>query len=249
MARLALFSDQHGNDVAFKAVVEEIERIGVDMMVCLGDAIQGGAEPAQVLERLRSLDCRTVLGNADAFVLEVREDDPEPISERTLEVREWTLTQLGAAELAQVRSFEPTVDLKFAGKRVVCFHASPVNYDDILLPEVSDVPIDHYLQALPADVLAGGHTHRQWARMIGDALFINPGSVGLPVGRREPGEPGFHLPLHGEFALVIVEELGVSVEFHQVRYAFSNLERAAARSGRPYWENMLRDSAPLGAGD
>jgi putative phosphoesterase len=243
MARLALFSDQHGNDVAFKAVVEEIERLGVDEMVCLGDAIQGGTQPTQVLQRLRGLGCRTVLGNADAFVLEVSWDSPEPITERSLEIRDWTLEQLGPADLAQIRSFEPVVEVDLAGMRVVCFHGSPANYDDVLLPEVPDTPLDHYLEALPADLLAGGHTHRQWARQIGDALFINPGSVGVPAGRREPGEPGFRVPLHGEYALVIVDELGLSVEFHQAGYAYADLERAAASSGRPHWQKTLQESA------
>ena len=50
--RLALVSDQHGNDVAFRAVVEELERLGIDDVVCLGDTTQGGAEPVQTLDRL-----------------------------------------------------------------------------------------------------------------------------------------------------------------------------------------------------
>jgi putative phosphoesterase len=243
MARLALFSDQHGNDVAFEAVVRDVERIGVDEMVCLGDAVQGGTQPVQVLERLRALDCRTVLGNADAFVLEVSEDSREEVTERQLEVREWTLAQLGPADVAQIRAFEPVVELDFAGKRIVCFHGSPVDYEDVLLPEEDGAPLDHYLGALPADLLAGGHTHRQWTRRIGDALFVNPGSVGLPVGRREPGAAGY-VPLHGEYALVIADELGLSVEFHQAEFAFADLERAVRESGRPYWEGLVHESTP-----
>lgn len=244
-SRLALVSDQHGNDVAFKAVADEIERTGVDEMVCLGDVVQGGAEPNQVLERLRELGCRTVLGNADAFVLEVPEDSPEWISERSLEIREWTLAQLGPEKLEQIRSFEPVVEVNLAGKKIVCFHGSPLDYDDVLLPDVTllqDVPaapLDHYLGALPADVLAGGHTHRQWVRNIGDALFINPGSVGAPEGRGEPGR----VALHGEYALVVVDDLGLSVEFHKVDYPLAELERAAATSGRPYWESLVKGSS------
>ena len=39
--RLALISDQHGNDVAFAAATEDIGRLGVDDIVCLGDVAQG----------------------------------------------------------------------------------------------------------------------------------------------------------------------------------------------------------------
>jgi len=67
--RVALLSDQHGNDVAFRTVVEDAERIGIDRFVCLGDVAQGGAQPAKTLDRLAKLDCETILGNADAFLL------------------------------------------------------------------------------------------------------------------------------------------------------------------------------------
>lgn len=38
---LALVSDIHGNDVALAAVVAELERLGIERAVCLGDAAQG----------------------------------------------------------------------------------------------------------------------------------------------------------------------------------------------------------------
>jgi predicted phosphodiesterase len=86
---LALISDQHGNDVAFRAALEDIERLGADDIVCLGDVAQGGDEPAETLDRLAELGCETVLGNADAFLLEVPTDSNEPVTERQLERREW----------------------------------------------------------------------------------------------------------------------------------------------------------------
>src|SRR5919197_1766281 len=98
--RLALLSDMHGNDVAFEAVAADLARIEPDIVVSLGDVAQGGAEPAQTLERLRELGARTVMGNSDAFVLEIPTDSPEPVTERQLEVREWTLGQLSEEHLS-----------------------------------------------------------------------------------------------------------------------------------------------------
>jgi predicted phosphodiesterase len=89
--RLALLSDQHANDVAFRAALEDVERLEVEEIACLGDVAQGGAEPAQTLDRLAALGCDTVLGNADALLLEVPTESPEPITERMLVVGEWTL--------------------------------------------------------------------------------------------------------------------------------------------------------------
>ena len=228
--RLALVSDQHGNDVALRAVVEDLERIGVDDTVCLGDTTQGGAEPAQTLDRLAALGCDTVLGNADDLLLEVPTDSPEPITERLLEVREWTLSQLRSSHLEQIRSFAPVVRREIDGVSLVFFHGSPRSYDDVLLPELGAEALEPFL-CRDVSLLAGGHTHLQWTRRIDDALYVNPGSVGISYDRhREPPV----LRALAEWALVTIEDGAVGVEFRQVPYSADDVRSAAAGSGRPY---------------
>lgn len=169
---LALVSDIHGNDRAFAAVVAELERLCIDRAVCLGDAVQGGDEPRQVLDRLEQLGWPVVLGNADDFLLEVPAGSPEPVTEAQLAKREWTLAQLEARHLKQIRAFARTVELG----PVLAFHGSPRSYDDVLLPESDDV---EPWRGTGAALLAGGHTHLQWTRTIDGALYVNPGSVGV----------------------------------------------------------------------
>jgi predicted phosphodiesterase len=175
---LALVSDIHGSDDAFAAVVAELAERGIDRAVCLGDAVQGGDQPREVLDRLASLGWPVVLGNADAFLLEVPEDSPEEITAAQLEKREWTLAQLDEQRLDQIRSFAPTLELEFdGGVRLRAFHGSPRSYDDLIFPETSDAEVERLLGGSGVDVLAGGHTHRQWARFVDGALFVNPGPV------------------------------------------------------------------------
>lgn len=228
--RLALLSDQHANDVAFRAVLEDVERVGVDEIVCLGDTTQGGAEPAQTLDRLASLGCETVLGNADALLLEVPADSPEPITERLLEVREWTLAQLDASHLDQIRSFSPVVHREVDGVSLLFFHGSPRSYDDVLLPDLGREAVEPFL-GHDAALLAGGHTHRQWTRRIEDGIYANPGSVGIAYDWHR--EPPLVRP-QAEWALVTVADGEVAVEFRQVPYAVEEVQAAASRSGRPH---------------
>jgi predicted phosphodiesterase len=155
-----------------------------------------------------------VLGNADAFLLEVPTDSPEPVTERQLERREWTLAQLDESHLAQIRSFAPFVRREIEGVRMLFFHASPRNYEDVLLPESSEDALEPYL-GHDAALLAGGHTHLQWTRRIGDALFVNPGSVGLSYDRHT--DPPVLRSL-ADWALVTVQNGAVAVEFRQVAY-------------------------------
>jgi predicted phosphodiesterase len=228
--RLALVSDQHGNDVAFRAVVEDLERIGVDEAVCLGDTTQGGVEPAETLARLRTLGCPTVLGNADAFLLEVPDDSQEPIEARQLEVREWTLSRLDESHLEQIRSFEPVVRRKVDDIDLLFFHGSPHSYEDVLLPE-SDASALAPFRGHGAALLAGGHTHLQWTRRVDEGIYVNPGSVGVSADRHADG---LALRPLAEWALVTIEEGSVGVEFRQVPYSADDVLAAGARSGRPY---------------
>ncbi|HKN62834.1 MAG TPA: metallophosphoesterase family protein [Gaiellaceae bacterium] len=231
--RLALISDQHANDVAFRAAVEDVERLGGDEIVCLGDVVQGGAEPAQTLDRLASLGCETVLGNADAFLLEVPGDSPEPVTELLLEAREWTLSQLSAAHLEQIRSFAAVVHRELEGASLLLFHGSPRSYDDVLLPEGGGESLEPFLGHAAA-LLAGGHTHLQWTRRIGDGLYVNPGSIGISYDRFGADPPVLR-PL-AEWALVTVADGTVAVELRQVPYAAEDVQAASRQSGRPHAE-------------
>ncbi len=124
--KTALISDIHGNAVAFEAVLAELD---ADQVVCLGDAVQGGPQPVEVLDRLAELGCPIVLGNADALLL-----DPPAGPERFREVAEWTVSQLSPGHLEQIRSFEPRVSLEIGDRRLLAFHGGPDDYDQILLP-------------------------------------------------------------------------------------------------------------------
>ncbi len=206
---LALVSDIHGNDTALAAVVLELERLGIERVVCLGDAVQGGPQPREVLDRLATLGWPVILGNADDFLLEVQADSPEQITEAQLERRLWTLAQLEPRHLEQMRSFVPTLDIDLDGGLTLrAFHGSPHSYDDVLLPETADAQVEHLLGGSGVDLLAGGHTHLQWTRYVDGALYVNPGSVGLAYDRHD--EDPQPVPV-AEYAVVT----GGSVEFRR----------------------------------
>jgi predicted phosphodiesterase len=228
--RLALISDVHGNAIALEAALADVEQVGVDGGVCLGDVAQGGPQPAEVLERLQELGWPAVRGNSDEFLLRLRDDDPEPLTPALLEVRDWTLGRLDAGALEYLDSFQPTVGVELArGRTLLACHGSPHSYDEIVLPE-SDAAA---LVGTGADVVAGGHTHLQWTRLLDDALFVNPGSVGLAWDRHAP-EGELRATGIAEWAVLHAGEAGVAVEFRRVPFDAREVVEAARRGGRPY---------------
>ena len=209
---LALVSDIHGSDDALAAVVAELEPLGIDRVICLGDAVQGGDQPREVLDRLAELGWPVILGNADAFLLEVPTDSPEPLTQGHLDKREWTLAQLEPSHLDQIRAFAPTLDVELDGGLTLrAFHGSPHSYDDVVLPETPDGQVEHLLGGSGVDVLAGGHTHLQWTRYVDGALYVNPGSVGLAYDRFDDEPEPVAV---AEYAIVT----GGSVEFRRVAW-------------------------------
>jgi predicted phosphodiesterase len=197
---LALVSDIHGNARALAAVVAALEAEGIGHVVCLGDAVQGGDEPREVLDRLAELGWPVILGNSDDFLLALPTDSPEKITEAQLAKRLWTLEQLDESHLEQIRAFSPTLDVELDGGLTLrAFHGSPHSYDDVLLPETPDALAEQRWGGSGVDLLAGGHTHRQWARIIDGALYVNPGAVMSELA---------------EYAIVT----GGSVEFRKVEW-------------------------------
>jgi len=61
--KLAIISDIHGNFEAFQQVLEDIDRLGVDEVISLGDNIGYGPEPDRVIEQIRTRRIPSVQGN------------------------------------------------------------------------------------------------------------------------------------------------------------------------------------------
>ncbi|HMQ32568.1 MAG TPA: metallophosphoesterase family protein [Chloroflexaceae bacterium] len=82
--RVAVFSDIHGNAVALEAVLADCEARGAERLLCLGDAVQGGPQPAEMVARLRALGCPVVMGNADVWLLSGEETGSKQIDPERL---------------------------------------------------------------------------------------------------------------------------------------------------------------------
>jgi predicted phosphodiesterase len=241
--RIVVFSDIHGNAYALEAMLADLARDAssrplADALVCLGDAIQGGPQPRETVARLRELDCPVVMGNSDDWLLTGIETDSEhlpPARRPKLNaIREWSLARLSHADREFIAAFQPTVSLPLSdGKRLLCFHGSPRSYDEILLP---DSTCETFTQALGGDantIYAGGHTHVQFTRRVGDTFHFNPGSVGFAYSHHQP-DNAFHADAIVEYAVLTVEDARTGLEFRRVPYDAHALVEIYRASGRPY---------------
>ncbi|HST03433.1 MAG TPA: metallophosphoesterase family protein [Chloroflexia bacterium] len=248
MQSIAIISDIHGNCTALDAVLSDLASNPAEGVVCLGDAIQGGPQPTQVVQRLRQLGCPVVMGNADAWMLTGHETSPtETTTEKQKQVRDWQLAQLSQADKDFIAAFKPTVEVALeGGVNLLCFHGSPTSFDDIILPETPEEEFVGFLGAWRGRVMTGGHTHLQQIRRLGDYFFFNPGSVGVTYDRHQP-EENVQLDHWAEYAVLTSHEGRLSLEFRRVPVDVDKRVETLIASGRPYADSYaaqygVRDS-------
>jgi predicted phosphodiesterase len=243
MIRLAVMSDIHGNRMALDAVLADLAERAVDQIVCLGDAIQGGPQPAETVQRLRELNCSIVMGNADDWLLRGEETSAEEMSPERLQklrdVRLWQLPQLSAADQAFIAGFQPTITLPLEGGRtLLACHGSPDSFDDVLLPWSPQADFERLVGSYAQTVLCGGHTHGQFVRRVGDLFFFNPGSVGLSYTQHQP-EDHFRFDHWAAYAILTSQDETLSLEFRQVPLDVAALIEIYRTSGRPHAAEMI----------
>jgi predicted phosphodiesterase len=240
--KLGLIADIHGNLVALDAVLADLASDQVDRLVCLGDSALLGPRPAEVIARLRQLDCPSVLGNVDAWML----GDTPPVSSNTA-LPDWNVAQLTDADFAYLRACPMTLEIVLdSATTLLACHGTQRSYYEVI---AAGTPPDDMRTLLgehrPAFV-AGGHTHRQLLRRDGETTFINPGSVGLPgVG---PDHPLLELNQHiawAEYAVLEVREGRRSVDLRRIPLDLDRMFADARASGMPdldWWLGLWQAS-------
>jgi putative phosphoesterase len=165
----------HGNLPALEAVLADVEREGVDLIVFGGD-VAAGLLPAETVDRLMGLrGARFVMGNADRILVEIFDGGDAP--EGGL-IDAWCAGQLEQKHRDFLASFEPTV---LIGD--VCFcHATPHADEPIFTRVTPDEQVRNLIGEIDQTVVVCGHTHMQFDRIVDGVRIVNAGSVGMPYG-------------------------------------------------------------------
>jgi putative phosphoesterase len=222
LRRVAVVGDVHGNATALAAVLEEVRREDVDLVVWTGD-LSWGWEPAAALELVRALEVpsRYVRGNAERALLELRDGAVESPSER----ERWMLDSHAAADLDFAATFEHAHSVEIDGLGQTYFtHGSPRSDEELLTAGTPEERLAAATGEIDERVLVTGHTHAQYDRSVAGVRALNPGSVGMPY----EGKPGAYWAL-----------LGPDVELRRTEY---DVDEAIARlraSGIPDPEQLV----------
>ena len=227
--KYALISDIHGNLPALEAVSASLEdRSDLDAVYHLGDLVGYAPWPNEVVTLLREKGVPGVAGNYDSTTATDYEhcgctyEDPRQEELSHLSYA-WTRDDVTPETKAWLGSLPFRMDIRpmgghASGPSLMLVHGNPVLNTVYWTEDRSDsfcLKMAGRLGARAGDVVAFGHTHKPWHRMIEGIHFVNTGSVGRP----KDGD------WRAGYVVVQMDGDGVEVAFVRVDY---DLARAAA---------------------
>jgi len=221
--RLGIVSDIHGNFTALEAVIADLKSASPDQIVHGGDLVTGGAQPREVIDRIRELRWPGVVGNTDEVLWSPEKFEAQV--ERAPKLR--PLLEILFHDFAATRerisdeqfSWLRALPAAWQGHGISLQHASPGNLWQAPMPEAEEQDVISTYGALHSAVVIYGHIHRPYVRQVPEFVLANSGSVGMPYD----GDP--------RASYLIIEDGNVTIR--RVEYDLEAEVRRLQASGYP----------------
>jgi protein phosphatase len=176
-----IISDLHANLEAIRSLPSDFDRLWV-----LGDLVNYGPNPAEVIEFVREKAAVVVRGNHDHSI--GFDEDPQCSARfRAMaeETRRYTRSVLNQEQRAYLRNLPLKATVEVERVRFLMCHAAPS--DPLFEYRREESPLwlaDEVASGIDIELV--GHTHVPFRRFLETRLVANPGSVGQPKhGRAE----------------------------------------------------------------
>lgn len=201
--RILIVSDLHGNAEAISVLPRDYDQLWV-----LGDLVNYGPNPCEVIDFVRRHATYVVRGNHDhAIGFDTDPHCPEPYKAMAAEMGGITERLLSEEDKQYLRMLPLSISAELHGSRFYLCHAAPTDPLFAYRPPESN-EWEQEVHAILTGFLLVGHTHLQFRRDVLGRVIVNPGSVGQP----KTGAPQ---------ACFAIWEDG-SVEFHSLPYLYKD---------------------------
>jgi predicted phosphodiesterase len=240
--KLGVISDIHANLSALEAVIQDARRHGVGRVVCLGDIVGYGPQPAECVRVVQQVAATVVMGNHDAWAVRPVAWSRLAVSPTVIPGLKHARTKLSSAERAWLRQ----LPLVACTDGVSLVHGS--FHRPALWPYLDDAfTALASLSRQPSQMSFFGHTHEAGYWQEGRDQFItpalnreirlrrdcryalNPGSVGNPRTPSHRADP------RAQYLLFDTVTLGVT--FRRVAYDITACASALRAADLP--EEMI----------
>ena len=193
--KYGIITDIHNNVVALRAVLERLQQLHCDRIICCGDIIGIGPYPEETVQEMMHFPgLIAVRGNHEKYLLEgmpAEYPNADNMSYGEMEHHKWEHSLLSAESVAFLQNLPYRIDFACEEMTVSVMHSCMDQEGHFSgsrhNPDSSDLMI--MFAGVDSDIILYGHDHdRNICRS--DRLYINVGSLGCPAGDRNIARAG-----------------------------------------------------------
>jgi len=172
--KIALISDVHSNIIALDAVLADVDSIGVGLILNAGDIVGYNPYPNETIERFKSRNIQSILGNHDKAVIRF---NPVGMNKMAAEAVLWTSKNIAAEGVDYLKDLKSRLFMRIGTHLCGIYHGSPRDDDEYLYEVDAGREL---LEMCECSILIVGHTHMPFIKRFDNGMIVNSGSVGQP---------------------------------------------------------------------
>ncbi len=192
--RIGIISDVHSNIDALRAVFQEFTTRGVEKVICLGDILGLGAHPEECVQFLKEHQNQMlaiIRGNHEDYLLKElpiynhNNKNLDKLPQEIIDLFKWNHEQVSSDSVEFLKQLPREKIITVEGYKIFACHY-PIDqlgkYRKFYYrPNSTQCKL--LFKGINSEIFLFGHTHiRCVAKTHTGELFINPGSVGCPIG-------------------------------------------------------------------
>ncbi len=193
--KYGIITDIHNNVIALRAVLNRLDQMNCDRIICCGDIIGIGPYPEETVQEMAGIPgLLSVRGNHENYLLEempVEYPNDEDMSLGEMEHHRWEHRLLSEKSIAFLRSMPKRIDFTSGELRISVMHSCMDRNGRFAgsKKNPSESDLKDMFADVDSDIILYGHDH---ARNIcrSDKLYINVGSLGCPSRDRNIARAG-----------------------------------------------------------
>jgi predicted phosphodiesterase len=227
-----VFGGPYGNLEATRALLDEAARLDVppQHIVCTGDAVAYGADPAATIDLVRAAGIHVVMGNCEESLAREADDCgcgyvPGSACDRLAAA--WFAhadRELGAAARAWMAQLPRRIDLVIAGARLAVVHGGIDRINRFIFASSAAAIKAEELARAGADGVIAGHCGLPFTQVLAGRLWHNAGAVGMPANDGTP---------RVWFSLLTPQGDGIAIEHRALAYDHTAAAMKMRRGGLP----------------
>src|SRR6516165_938924 len=229
---LLLFGGPYSNLEAARALLERATALGIapSHMVCTGDVVAYGADPAATVELIRESGCHVVMGNCEESLATGCEDCGcgFPAGSQCERLSAAWFAHAGAALDGDARAWMAKlplrIDLEIGGARFAAIHGGADRINRFVFASTAAAVKAGELDKTGADAIIAGHCGLPFTQKVAHRLWHNAGAIGLPANDGTP---------RTWYSVLNIERSNFIIEHCALEYDYQTAAAKIRRAGLP----------------